>query len=153
MANLKIVVQQPSIELPVSSADASNASVTILVGFKRYETAEARKRTEVYEEIVNAEGFDMLDSAELEDFLKEEILYIRKVNLPVTDTDTGEESFIKVPDTRKAKKVETLWDTSEECLVVLLDAYFQWTSWKVSFIQEVQAALLDSDILGDARKN
>lgn len=154
MAQLKIVAQTPSIELKVQSKDGSGSSTTLLVGFKRYKAVEAETRSKVYEAIVNTEDFNIMESnEELDNFIKEEILYIKKIALPVMDEDTGEEKVLKIPDTRTAKKVETLWENPAECLDVLLDAYFQWSSWRVSFISAVQIALLDMDYDGAVRKN
>ena len=152
MAGLKLIVQQPSVEIPVTSKDGSGAGRTLIVGFKRYKTEEGAKRQKQYEDIVNTLDFNILDSEELNSFIKEEVLYMRKLSLDCEDAE-GKAITIKVPDTRTAKKVETLWESPEECLDVLLDAYFQWSSWRVSFIAAVQSALVDMNFEGDARKN
>lgn len=152
MAQLKLITQQPSIELPVSSKDGSNTKINIIVGFKRHKTLQAAERQKVYESIVSAENFDINDSQELDQFLKEEILYFKKVKLTAED-DQGKIININILDSRSAKAIETLWDNSDDCLNVLLDSYLEWTSWRVSFIEAVQVALVDTDFISGKIKN
>jgi len=153
MAKLIIEMQEPSVEIPVYSKDASGVSKKIIVGFKRYETLAGESRMTDYERIVAAPGFEMLDSAELDTFIKEEILYLKKVELPLRDEETNKVTVMKIADTRKVKALETLWADPAECLDVLLDAYFLWSSWRVSFISAVQAALVDMSFEENSRKN
>lgn len=152
MTTLTLMVQEPSVELTITSNDGSAKQKSLLVGFKRYPREEAEARIKEYEAIVNAPDFDINKSPELDDFIKSEVMYMKGLSVPYQDTE-GNEKTIRVMDTRKAAKLETLWDTPEQCLAVLLDAYFQWSSWRVSFISAVQTALADLDFKEAQRKN
>ena len=153
MAKLLIQVQEPTVEIPVSSKDGSGVSKKILVGFKRYQTEESAEKTKDYEAIVEQPDFSILDCEELNDFIKSEILYIKNIALDILDEDTGAKKVLKIKDTRAVKKIEGLWDTPEECLDVLLDGYFAWSSWRLSFISAVQTAIVDMDFEAGAVKN
>jgi len=152
MTTLTLMVQEPSVELAVNSNDGSAKQKTLLVGFKRYPREEADARIKEYEAIVNEADFDINDSPDLDVFIKNEILYMKNLSVPYQDAE-GKEKTLRILDTRKAAKLETLWETPEQCLAVLLDAYFQWSSWRVSFITAVQTALADLDFKEAQRKN
>lgn len=56
------------------------------------------------------------------EFYKSHIAFIKNASL-----ETEEDGVIKdiiIADSAKAVKIESLWDTPEECLAVLLDLYF-----------------------------
>ena len=153
MAKLLIQVQKPTVELKVVSKDSSKTKDYILVGFKRYETDESEVKANEFQDIVNKEGFNILRDSELDTFVKDSIVYIRNVAFDAVDEETGQAKRITVTDTRTAKPVETLWETADECLSALVDAYLKWASWRVSLISAVQTALIDMDISEDAVKN
>lgn len=152
MTTLTLMVQEPSVELVVTSNDGSAKQKSLTVGFKRYQRAEADARIKEYETIVEAADFNINDSPELDTFIKEEILYMKGLSVPYQDAE-GKDKTLRIMDTRKAAKLETLWESPEQCLAVLLDAYFQWSSWRVSFISAVQTALADLDFKEAQRKN
>lgn len=145
MAQLQILGQKPSVELEVKAKDASKVVQTLIVGFKRHKTKDAKLRIETYDNIIQADTFDLTDSPRLDQFLREEVLYMLKVSLTVVDEETGETQTLRIPDTRKAVPVDSLWKTPEECLSMLMDAYLPWSSWKMAFLPKVQSALIESD--------
>ena len=153
MARLLIQIQKPTVELKVISKDSAKSKDYILVGLKRYETEEAEAKADEFQTIVGKEGFNILRDTELDKFIKDSIVYIRNVSFDAVDTETDAIKRITVSDTRTAKPVETLWDTPDECLSALVDAYLKWASWRVSLISAVQTALIDMDISEDAVKN
>lgn len=74
----------------------------------------------------------------LEEFYKKQVVYIK--NATLTD-DEGKE--IKVDNTENVKAIESLWETPEECLAVLLDIYFGAPSLKDSLSQKIVETILN----------
>ena len=153
MVQLILQVQQPVFEAKVSSKDAAGNVKSMVAGFNRYPADEAKVKMDEYEAIVASQAFKEEDYSELIDFIKGELQYLKKVVLNTKDSETGKTTQLKIADTRSAKKLESHWDTPEECLDVLLDAYLVWSSWRASFIIAVQSALLDMDLENAQLKN
>jgi hypothetical protein len=65
-------------------------------------------------------------------FYKSQVLFIR--NASAEDT-SGKD--ITIADTRTAAPIESLWANEEECLVVLLDSYFNVPSIRDSLISKL----------------
>lgn len=152
MARLVLQVQEPTIELKVTPKSSSPKKQTVLIGFKRYEADEGKAMLERFQEISSKDDFEFLTDNDLTNFIKESIVYIKNVSFEAIGED-GKSKSISISDTRIAKPVETLWDTPEECLSALVDAFLKWASWRVSLISAVQTAMLDLDMSDDAVKN
>ena len=71
----------------------------------------------------------------LSDFYRSQVQFIR--NTSVTITDKGEEKSIIIADSRTAQPIESLWATPDECLVVLLDAYFEVPALRDSLTSKI----------------
>lgn len=140
---LIIRTQAPTVEIPVVSRDGSKNTNTLLVGFKRYGADAGKTRLDEYNTIVTQEGFDLSESKELEEFIKAEVVFFKDVSVETVDDSTGKSAKLRVADTRKATKLDGLWENSEQCLAVLLDSYLVYTSWRLPFISALQSALAD----------
>ena len=68
-------------------------------------------------------------------FYKSQILFVRNASISIEED--GVSKSIQIADTSKASRVESLWNTPDECLVVLLDAYFENTSIRDSLITSI----------------
>ena len=77
-------------------------------------------------------------------FCKEQVLYIKQASFEVELEDGVKD--ISVPDTREAKPIESLWETSEECLAVLLDVYLNNTSLRDSLLSDILAIALNVNL-------
>lgn len=150
---LVIRTQAPTVELPVVSKDGSGSSNKILVGFKRYDADEGGSRLDEYNNIVQADDFDISKSEELADFIKEEVVYIKDITTETYDESTGKSSKLKISDTRKATKLDGLWESSDQCLAVLLDSYLSFNSWRLPFVSAVQSAIVDMNFEEERLKN
>lgn len=146
-------LQAPSIELPVIARDASGATETIILGFKRYDVEDTRKKFKALSEIHERITDDNPDPTELDAFVREEILYVKKANIEVTDNETGATRNISVPDSRVVKPVEALWESSEECVSLLLSAYLTSAPYRVSILGALSKAFLNNDYAEGSAKN
>lgn len=140
--NLKL--QTPTIELKLSVKDASGASDTILVGFKRYSFNEAKERFETFSN----------SDALIDDVLREEIVYIKQMKLTLED-DAGKSRDLVIADSRTQKPVESLWGESEakDCLSVLVDLLLDSAPYRGSLIDAMNKALLNMNVGDDSVKN
>lgn len=75
------------------------------------------------------------------DFYKEQVIFIKHASLEI-DND-GVNKDLSVADTRTAKPVESLWETPNECLVVLLDAYLSVPSLRGSLVNRIADTILN----------
>lgn len=85
-----------------------------------------RKELQAGIETLNAE-----QEAAIHSFYRSQVLFIRNASAEKGNQD------IVIADTRTASPIESLWNTSEECLVVLLDAYFDTPSIRDSLISKI----------------
>lgn len=152
MTIFKIQAQPDTVEIKVKAKDGSGSQKMLLVGFKRYKSAESQDKTDEYTAIVDSVGDHILKSQELFNFIKEEIVFIKNISLDLMD-ETGKKSKLKIKDTREQKTIEGLWTSSEDCLETILDSYFEWDSWKLAFISAVQSSISDIDVTGEIEKN
>ena len=150
---LVIRTQAPTVELPVVSNDGSGNSNQILVGFKRYEAEAGEEKLSEYNTIVQADGFNISNSEELTEFIKNEVVYIKNITTESYDETTGKSTKLKIPDTRKALKLDGLWENSDQCLAVLLDSYLVYNSWRLPFIAAIQSAITDMNFDEGKAKN
>lgn len=149
MGKLYVKLQTPTIELKVTAKDASGATSSMVVGFKRYETEEGDDKIKILQDALTEYGEEEGTSENLDNFIKNEIVYLKKVELEVGKEDGKNSPDLHIPDTRRAKPNETFWGSSEECLSVLVDLFLASQPWKVSLIASQQKALMNNDY-GDA---
>jgi hypothetical protein len=81
------------------------------------------------------------------DFTKSHISYIKNASVAIDSVDT------LIPDTREAKPIESLWNTPDECLAVLLDMYLESPFFKDSLSIAVTDAVFKTDIKGEELGN
>jgi hypothetical protein len=174
-----VKLQSPSVELKVQAQDCSGAKDSIVVGFKRYDIVESKARAEKLQDLQTqlylntmvelSEQYKLVNidnetkpsatpriSEEealnsISQFIKDEILYIRDVNLTIEDTGIIKE--LKIADTRSAKPNEPLWGTPEECLSVLVDSFLESAPYRGSLIAAQQKALANLEIKDGEIKN
>lgn len=142
---LFVKLQAPSIELLVEAKDSSGEAAKMLVGFKRY---EHKVSAEKLKEVENLSGQEAEDN-----FIKNEILYLKNVSVEVYDDVTGQkDSELKVADTRTAAQ-SAFWGGPEECLSVLVDHYLASTPWKAALTTAMFKALTNVKFEEDKLKN
>lgn len=142
---LYIKLQTPTIELLVKAKDVSGAKESMLVGFKRYETITAQEKLTTLQDLLADAQANNLNSSSLDKFIKEEIVYIKQAKLELYDEVSKATKDLLIQDTRTAKPNDGLWETSEQCLDVLLDLYLSSAPWRLSLILMGQKALLNND--------
>jgi len=151
---LYVKLQTPTIELQVKAKDASGNKDSLIVGFKRYELKETEVKFKQLQDILEeTQTNNSLNSEELNTFVKDELVYIKAAKVESYDDETKVSKDIVISDTRTAKKIETLWDTPEECLDVLLNYYLASAPYRVSLISAMQKALLNNDYESAELKN
>ena len=155
MTRLYVKLQTPTIEIKVKAKDSSGMMDKLTVGFKRYEATESAHQLKLlqglFEDQVGKDNDD-IDTAELDSFIKGQIVYILQANLILVGDD-GKESSLSVLDTRKAKPVADRWESSEDCLDVLLDLYLASSPWRSAFNDALQKALVNMEYVEGAIKN
>ena len=90
-------------------------------------------------------------SKHLMNFCKTHIAYFKNVSL--TLTTEGKEVDLLIPDSRDAKPIESLWDTPEQALVVLLDMYLGHPAYKDSLTSIVPKLVFSTDYQDSGIKN
>lgn len=149
---LYIKLQTPTIELTVKAKDVSGAKESIIVGFNRYEVKESQDKLTKLQELL-AEANDNPTLTTLDNFIKNEVVYIKQAKLELADSETGRSSDLVIADTRIAKPNDSLWVTPDECLAVLLDLYLSSSPWRLSLILALQKALFNNDYSDAEIKN
>jgi len=81
------------------------------------------------------------------EFTLKHVAYIKNASLSV-DGDN-----LLIADTREAKPIESLWNTPDECLAVLLDMYLESPFFKDSLSTAVSDAVFKTDIKGEELGN
>ncbi|GEM_PF-6855980 len=156
---LYVQLQTPTIELPVSAGDKSNATANIKVGFKRYEIEDTQAKLEEYTAIAERQSEQLtairdnggklsdLDTSEMEEYIKKEVVYIKDCTLVMANDDgspvKGKKTLV-INDTRTAQPVEGFWETGEECLAALLDMFLSSAPWKSPFTDALMDALVNT---------
>lgn len=72
----------------------------------------------------------------ISDWYKEQVTHILNATVQYVD-ESGKTVDLVVADTRTAQPIESLWADSEECLVVLLDLYFEFPGLGDSLISTI----------------
>lgn len=145
---LTVKLQRPTIELVVKAKDSAGDKDSFKAGFKRYTYAETQTKFKELQAIsLEAnEGDDKSD-----DLIKNEIVYLKDVKLEIEEN--GVTKDLHVADTRTAKPIPTLWETSEECLAVLLDVFLNSAPYRVGLLEASTKALINNDYSSAEVKN
>jgi len=156
MKQLFVKLQLPTIELTVKSKDASGTKDYMLVGFKRYNVEDSQKQLKQLQHLLEAqvesiEENDRIETTELDLYIASQIVYIKQANLVYIED--GKETNLQIPDTRKAKPIADLWETSEDCLSVLVDLYLASSPTRSALTSSLQHALVNSDFDNGELKN
>ncbi len=138
-------LQTPTIELPVIARDAAGVTESIKIGFKRYSVEETRKKFDQLKDIQDRITEQNPGAEELDDFIRNEVVYVKGANIEVTDDETGKSWTVTVADSRTVKPVEALWKDSEECVSLLLTAYLLSAPYRVSILDSMSRAFLNND--------
>jgi len=139
--HLYVKLQSPTVELEVIAKDSTGNQEKVLVGFKRYNIEESQKRLDSFKDLVEKEtssSFGLLDN-----FLKEEIVYLKNISFDVEEEEKTVSITIK--DTREESLREGLWETREICLETLLNLFLSSSPWRLPFITTLQKALYNVD--------
>lgn len=78
-------------------------------------------------------------------FYKEQILFIKHASLEIED-EAGKSKDLSIADSRTAAPVESLWESPDECLVVLLDTYLSVPSLRDSLIGKITDTILNINV-------
>lgn len=143
---LFIVTQAPSAEVTVTSAkDVEGKIQEIKIGFRRYGLEKAQSILEGLKEV----------TPETEkEILKQNILYIKQAVVATYDEETLElDKTITVEDTRTAEPFAPFWESSKECLAVLLEHYLDSAPWKGAIITAFVTSLYNIDFKEAEAKN
>lgn len=149
---LYVKLQAPTIELSITAKDGGNTQASMLVGFKRYPSEQGEAKFKEFQELLGKT--DDAGKSSITAFVAGEIVYLKKAPIVVEDTEAGTLKDVVVKDTRDAiKPNETLWESPEECLDVLLSHYLESNPWRVSLIEGILKSLTNMDFSTDAVKN
>lgn len=157
---LYVKLQTPSIELTVEGIDGGGRKASVLVGFRRFEIAEASDkleelealRKEVQDQIEAGTKDKELDTSGLDKFLASNVLYFLNEELLTVD-ENGKQGKLKIKDSRLAPPEEDFWETPEECKEVILGMYLNSLAWRTGFSLKLQDALVNTQISDDQIKN
>jgi len=110
---------------------------------------EFNERVEFLETAISGKNDEFMDYQDT--FCREHIAYFK--NTTVTITEDGKVTDLLITDSREVKPVESLWDTTEECLVVLLDYFLDEPAYRDSLHKAVSDAIFSADFKGLEAKN
>ena len=79
--------------------------------------------------------------SDITEFYKDQVLFIKNASLLIEED--GVQRTISIADTRVIEPIESLWNTSEECLAVLLDYYFEEDSYKDSLPSLISSTIFN----------
>ena len=74
-------------------------------------------------------------------FYKSQILFIKNASIEIEED--GKVKDMIVPDTQTVTPIESLWENPEECLAVLLDAYFSVPPIRDSLVSKITDVILN----------
>lgn len=175
---LYVKLQTPTIELGVTAKDSSGLVDKLTVGFKRPERKVADALYEQFADLSDIYVKQLLGQPLGEKGTKENqftveytleekegiteqisamilnsIVYLKEAKVLVVDDEKGSESYLTIPDTRKAKPNEDFWEDKAGCLAALLDMYLDASPWRSSLTSAYQKSLLNVDTSEAKRKN
>lgn len=84
-------------------------------------------------------------------FYISQVTHIKNASLQL-DID-GKKTDLFITDSREVKPVESRWGTSEECLVVLLDTYFEYAPFRDSLHTVIPATVFNYNYRDNEVKN
>ena len=96
MSKLVIRLKKPVIELVVEDKAVDGVRQKITVGFKRYEKDERDLKITEFDSIQKEENFDVFTSNALENFLKDQIVYIKQAVFELEDSETGKTFYARL---------------------------------------------------------
>lgn len=91
------------------------------------------------------DSYSDLKEVETLEFYKRQILFIKHASLELEDAD-GKSKDLSIADSRTVAPVESLWETPDECLAVLLDTYLSVPSLRDSLIDKITNIILNINI-------
>ena len=155
----------PFIELDCPTKDAAGNVANIIVGFKRHDSDTSQKLLEAWAELekpvidlmerkkAKEEVSDVLfeDTTKsvkvaIDSFLREQVLYMRKVQLMSVD---GVKPGPLVQDTRTHDDA-SLWEGWDSCLDFLLDISFDYSIWREALMAGAMKALQNRFVAKEA---
>jgi hypothetical protein len=142
---LYLRLQSPVIELKISCRDGGGTQASFTVGFRRHGKVEAEDKLKAFQDLFSSEG---VKTTQLDDFIKDDIMYVKDIDFDVEDTETGALSHVSVKDSRKEKKGE-LWEDSDECLTTLKDMLFDSNPYATALYGAFPKALVNIDLSQD----
>ena len=167
---LYVKLQTPVTELVLNATDAAGVKDSLTVGFKRFTITEADAELKAFAEVndlyirmlmkqprvgdikEDAEGTEVYSPeliastlAQLDTFIASSISYIKNASISGEDEE-GKSTKLLITDTRSAKPLEDFWESSEECLSVLVGMYLDCTPWKSSLNAGYQKALINTEV-------
>lgn len=171
MSTFKIKLSEPFSEQKVTSAIGNK---TLTLGIKTYSDSEIEENKnffdvelrekynlpELYHKYTLSEKNPELWSMDLQKeftlaanqlvkdqvaWLKEQVLFIKSFTFPIQDEE-GKVTNYTVKDSRDASPLGSLWENSEECLAVLLDALLDDSNFKEPTLKAIQDGVFRADI-------
>lgn len=144
-------------------------SIKLTLGIKVYSVKDLNKIRKEYLQILNTKELSRLEELveaeptnvnitaleeastkkelDLFNFYRKHIVYLKNISL---ETDNGD---LIIPDTREVQPIVGLWTNSDECLVALLDLYFDSTSLVPLITDAVTTVVFNSSYKEEASKN
>jgi hypothetical protein len=165
MSKYFLQLQTPTVELTVTGKDASGAAVDIAAGINRYEIEDAQEKFEQFntinKELADVEADvaagNIVDktylktlrsetASKITEFLKNEVVYLKKVQL-MEETSPGiYQKGPLIPDTRTWKD-DSLWkEKHTSCLDFLLDMLLASSVWRGQLISAVFSAFANTKL-------
>lgn len=154
---IKIALQTSTIEVTVNGKDAAGEKASMILGCKRYPIEESEKKLEEFQELISmVDGKPKHSLAEQNQFILDNVVYLRNIILIDEDEVTGEiKKLPPIKDTRKLKKEELcLLGDVEDAKEFLLKMHLDSAPWRLPIMLKLQEALLNRDLNDEfSRKN
>lgn len=116
---------------------------------EKFETAEDKSEETYYStrEAMRSKIAALRDKQEADSiaFYKQQIIFIKNATFAVQNDD-GTVSDLVILNTEEVKPIESLWSSSEECLAVLLDVFFDNNSIRDSLITLITDFIFDLNL-------
>lgn len=164
MRKVSVQLTKPVIELVLKAKDIAGESAELTVGFKRKTIAEANALIALCDKVTNGVvGTDLNLPPEIQTFVsaeskeealkalvKNEILYLKNVELTLEATKEEAALQMLIEDTRTVENNEELWGDSSRCLDFLLDIYLTSAPWSSAFISAIYSISLNLEFGSNA---
>lgn len=171
MATFKIKLSEPFSEQKVTSAIGNK---TLILGIKAYSASEISDNleyfntelrekynlSELYHKYLSSDKNPELWTAEIQrefeqaaanslkdqmEWLKQQVLFIKAFTFPIQDEE-GKVTNYTVKDSREVTPLDSLWETPDECLAVLLDSLLDEPIFRESILKAIQDGVFRTDI-------